>query len=285
MRAVWNNVSSFLPSPKPPNLKNLHILSIISDTNLAHLNPLRYRGYVYDNETGLYYLQSRYYDPITCRFVNADGYVSTGAGLNGFNMFAYCNNNPVMCFDSSGDRPIFASSVAEETDEQRMISFAIMNNRPLPTSETGSAEDYDKMVDEYEQNCYSYAVQEKGILQPGELSGLYPIGYDNVYSVGVSIVADMKSSGYSVREIDGPNSKVYDNEFKIALRVGTEPYDIYNNHDYHFMIQTGTGQWAEKHGRYGPSELHNIGLTPDNIPWVLWGPYYDSEILYYAIAK
>ena len=51
MRAVWNNVSSFLPSPKPPNLKNLHILSIISDTNLAHLNPLRYRGYVYDNET------------------------------------------------------------------------------------------------------------------------------------------------------------------------------------------------------------------------------------------
>ena len=110
---------------------------------------MRYRGYVYYNETGLYYLQSRYYDPITCRFINADGYVSTGAGLNGFNMFAYCNNNPVMCFDSSGDRPIFASSVAEETDEQRMISFAIMNNRPLPTSETGSAEDYDKMVDEY----------------------------------------------------------------------------------------------------------------------------------------
>ena len=77
MRAVWNNVSSFLPSPEPPNLKNLHILSIISDTNLEHLNPLRYRGYVYDNETGLYYLQSRYFDPTTKRFVNSDAFVDT----------------------------------------------------------------------------------------------------------------------------------------------------------------------------------------------------------------
>ena len=41
------------------------------------MNPFRYRGYYYDNETGFYYLQSRYYDPSTGRFINADGYVST----------------------------------------------------------------------------------------------------------------------------------------------------------------------------------------------------------------
>ncbi len=52
--------------------------------------------------TGLYYLQSRYYDPAVGRFLNADIYISTGQGLLGYNMFAYCNNNPVMCSDSSG---------------------------------------------------------------------------------------------------------------------------------------------------------------------------------------
>ena len=75
---------------------------ITDPTNIALLNPIRYRGYYYDSETGLYYLQSRYYDPTTCRFVNADGYVSTGQGLLSSNMFAYCGNNPVNRSDTSG---------------------------------------------------------------------------------------------------------------------------------------------------------------------------------------
>ena len=44
---------------------------------LGQINPLRYRGYVYDTETGLYYLQSRYYDPEIGRFLNADAFAST----------------------------------------------------------------------------------------------------------------------------------------------------------------------------------------------------------------
>ena len=70
------------------------------------LNPFRYRGYYYDVETGLYYLQSRYYNPEWGRFLNADGYVSTGTGMLGYNMFAYCNNNPVMFVDPSGICPM-----------------------------------------------------------------------------------------------------------------------------------------------------------------------------------
>ena len=66
------------------------------------LNPFRYRGYCYDTETGLYYLNSRYYDPVTQRFVNGDGYASTGQGILGYNMFAYCLNDPIMYYDNSG---------------------------------------------------------------------------------------------------------------------------------------------------------------------------------------
>ena len=73
------------------------------DGALAELNPLRYRGYVYDQETGFYYLQSRYYDPTVCRFINADCYASTGHGIAGYNMFAYCNNSPVSQLDPNGE--------------------------------------------------------------------------------------------------------------------------------------------------------------------------------------
>ena len=58
-------------------------------------------------ELGLYYLQSRYYDPELCRFLNADAYVSTGQGELGNNMFAYCNNNPVCMADFLGEDAIY----------------------------------------------------------------------------------------------------------------------------------------------------------------------------------
>ncbi|MBR6666198.1 MAG: RHS repeat-associated core domain-containing protein, partial [Lachnospiraceae bacterium] len=65
--------------------------NIVSATGtMAEANPLRYRGYYYDSETDFYYLNSRYYDPKTGRFINADSYVSTGQGIMGYNMFAYC---------------------------------------------------------------------------------------------------------------------------------------------------------------------------------------------------
>ena len=63
------------------------------------------QGYVYDEETGLYYLQSRYCNPAIGRFINADTFASTGQGLLGNNMFAYCNNNPIYFVDPFGYRP------------------------------------------------------------------------------------------------------------------------------------------------------------------------------------
>ena len=57
---------------------------------------------MYDSETGLYYLKSRYYDPITGRFLNADMYCDTQSNIFGTNMSGYCNNNPVNQIDPEG---------------------------------------------------------------------------------------------------------------------------------------------------------------------------------------
>ena len=65
-------------------------------------SPFRYRGYWYDEETGLYYLNSRYYNPAWGRFLNADIYLNANGGIVGFNMFAYCGNEPVLFWDPLG---------------------------------------------------------------------------------------------------------------------------------------------------------------------------------------
>lgn len=75
--------------------------SDMTDTLLS-TNPLLYRSYVLDTGTGLYYLQSRYYDPEMGRFINADSATSTGQGIIGCNMFSYCLNNPANGCDPCG---------------------------------------------------------------------------------------------------------------------------------------------------------------------------------------
>ncbi len=79
---------------------------------IGYLNPLRYRGYVYDQETGLYYVSSRYYDPEIGRWINADGVMSdVGGDIRGYNLFAYCMNNPVNMSDPTGNWPSWATKL------------------------------------------------------------------------------------------------------------------------------------------------------------------------------
>ena len=89
--------------------------------NMAEKNPLRYRGYYYDSETGFYYLQSRYYDPATRRFINADALTSTGQGFIGTNMFAYCNNNSVNGYDPSGLYNLSVNVMTADTGRSDVI--------------------------------------------------------------------------------------------------------------------------------------------------------------------
>ena len=74
-------------------------------SGVGYENPLRYRGYYYDWESGFYYVSSRYYDPEIGRFINADDteYLGSDGSVLSYNLFAYCMNNPVNRFDVDGN--------------------------------------------------------------------------------------------------------------------------------------------------------------------------------------
>lgn len=75
----------------------------VNEGGIAEKNPIRYRGYYYDEEMSLYYLESRYYDPVMGRFITIDdiSYIDPET-INGLNLYAYCGNNPVMYTDPNG---------------------------------------------------------------------------------------------------------------------------------------------------------------------------------------
>ena len=79
------------------------ITEVTGNTEIAEINPIRYRSYYYDSETEWYYLNTRYYSPELCRFINSDEYVYTGQDISGYNMFAYCSNDPINKIDLNGD--------------------------------------------------------------------------------------------------------------------------------------------------------------------------------------
>ena len=105
------------PSPKTGTLAN----------TLGALNPFRYRGYVYDEETGLYYLRSRYYNPVWGRFINADSLLGKPGQLLGHNVFAYCNNTPIALYDSNGYGPAWVNELWNEPE----LTYAFWDLKPM----------------------------------------------------------------------------------------------------------------------------------------------------------
>ncbi len=149
--------------------------------HIANINPIRYRGYYYDTETGLYYVSSRYYDPVTGRFVNADGYVSTGQGLTGYNMFAYCGNNPVNRKDPSGQGWITALIITAVVVTVATVVVKIVADNKIDKSGANDAEkalakkDYfaayqvnqaRKIADEYTAKTYNVDPTKQDNNQP-----------------------------------------------------------------------------------------------------------------------
>ena len=108
-----------------------------------YLVSIRPRSQLQNTETGLYYLQSRYYDPEIGRFINADAFAATGQGILGHNMFAYCGNNPIMRIDPTGND--YCAIDLSETADGGFFSFAL--TIPAVGIGSGVSELWDEFVD------------------------------------------------------------------------------------------------------------------------------------------
>ena len=179
-------------------------------------NPFRYRGYYYDTETGLYYLMTRYYDPEVCRFVSADVFMTTGQGVLGGNMWAYCANNPVCRYDTSGrlweeildligsiigfgGEASYDSSVTVTSPSKAFVFYAettITDSYVEPYGNTDSIISISANTSVNEQEGSSRADICIGI-NAGSLSVATNIFTTNDFCAGVGVSLGYKSTSYS----------------------------------------------------------------------------------------
>lgn len=118
---------------------NIH--TIYSTEVASKYNQLYYRGYIYDMETELYYLQSRYYSPEWGRFLNADIYVDTGTGLLGTNMYIYCENDPINKIDSTG---FWSKTIHKQITMELLSNASLGNHLDVDKIADGNAKTDDK---------------------------------------------------------------------------------------------------------------------------------------------
>ncbi len=221
--------------------------SINSYETIGNINPFRYRGYLYDEETGFYYLNSRYYDPETGRFINADGFVSTGQGLNGNNMFSYCGNNPVNRKDTTGQFWATALAIIVVTICTAILSGCSANVKKEPDPYSNQA------------NCYAYAMKLENDPrtgrpftskpQPGDFSGNGLTGKDLMGSsetvkkaINTRVLADAKVLNLNYTEVNSADHVAKSGNWVVALVYATD------GTDYHWYRRNDDGTWSHKPG-------------------------------------
>ncbi len=162
--------------------------------NIATVNPFRYRSYYFDTETGLYYLQSRYYDPALGRFVNGDDavYAIHGEAPTLHNLYGYCINNPVSTFDKAGTLPTWIKNAIQPL--QGLISealFRIVLDTPLVI---GSSAVMSATVAKAIMNYMHNRKLEKqkpiiGYIKDQNDYGNWRLGFSNLAACGCELIA------------------------------------------------------------------------------------------------
>ena len=235
--------------------------------SIYEYNPLTYRGYIYDSETGFYYLQSRYYDPTIGRFLNADDVVFLGMSKTiDWNLYVYCCSNPVNCANSTGKLWWFLIPIAGVA---LTLLTGCSSGKYAPQYNTL----YKDPPNKANYNCYAYSL---GItnrrINPGHFSGK-SLSL-NIDILKDNVLADLKELGYK-KKIVGQKYKPSRRETMIALRTGPN--------DYHFMLRMSDGSWTHKPGRTAILKLKG---NPWDYP--VWNSeYYDdggwatNKTLYY----
>ena len=223
---------------------------------LADINPIRYRGYYYDQETGLYHLWSRYYDPQTGRFISADKYTSTGQGMLGYNMFAYCRNNPISRKDALGTDDI---SVTDVNDDDNPLNDVGTYYRPGGATATGG-NGGSTTSGGVPGKTVSSGAQTNGINKAINFSGEVTVKYGNEVKLPNQINANNAVDAWN--DFLGPNQTSY-NQFTGA------------NESNRIFSADGT-----RSIRFGSHEMRSIGTTKAHFHYEYWRFDPASNVVY-----
>ena len=207
-------------------------------TTLGALNPFRYRGYVYDEETEWYYLKSRYYDPETCRFISSDVYLTTGQGVLGHNCYAYCLNSPIYYSDPYGTCTRFLGLIIRDCGKSN-----------CPYSKNYSPPERYVQEKSKKATCLGYALeyiyQARGKpISDKELEKTWShhgkgFTAQDIENWFISLVDSI--DGAKAEKITDFMYRYYEeDEIVVAAFVPK------SGSDYHFMVYVGEFQWADK---------------------------------------
>ncbi len=211
------------------SIKDSNDVDKTTDENfIGCVNPIRYRGYYYDSETGFYYLNARYYDPEVGRFINADGTLDVG-----YNLFEYSGNNSINFADYTGEKMV-------KVDYMSVLSY-----NPY---EHGK-----------EYNCLGYAIQK--------ITGVYKqieLRRETKILLAIQDVIDYihRNTTATVEVMDHvPDSTERNrNQYFIAMRVSQLTGDA---HFIRSNFGNGPLVWTHKQGPQGPL-LKLVGITPED---------------------
>lgn len=225
----------------------------LKDT-IGTLNPFRYRGYVYDEETGLYCLRSRYYNPEWKRLINADRFIVTRKGICGNNVFAYCGNNPINRIDTAG---MFFSSIlntlsnawssikewaANTFGAGATAEYTLMENAETKTYLMGTVTNGERITETVSETGNSSKplslYYEKDLNNPFTSSGGMRINFDQASTLEVSVGLDDTGFSYSTSK-DSVSTEVgftvnwteFEIEFEksVTIEKGNSAHTAYQN--------------------------------------------------------
>ena len=262
-------------------------------------NVFRYCGEYYDAETKTIYLRARYYDAETgqntslCLFDADIVYRQAIEMQQSSTTPANFSYDGTGFYRSAGFYPSIEYGPSDYIDYNRFDSDLIEVSSGGFTpygcfvykSAKGSGLNPTKEDINRYKNCYTFAIgyEENRALDPRQIRNKDLSPTAPVRALAKEVCADMEYMGRHGRILNSIDDEILENEYRIALRIDTS-----GTFDYHFMVQTFDGRWAEKKGIEYDSVLHEFGWTPENLPWEHYYNgeirYYDSEIIYIAIT-
>ena len=260
------------------------------------VDDIAYTGACYDKETELYYLMSRYYDPMIAQFISEDSY--RGDGEHYWNLYAYCSGDPVNNSDRTGN--IYSTINGWKPNEKQkkyLKEYKFNSTRSFRKKykvtdkqvKYGSARPY-KEKRRNGQNCFTYAL-DYGNKSINIITASSCKGYAN------NIIKQVLGFGFRIREINYCTSPILPEEHRIAFRYikrGSSGITGVKDPGWHFMVQTSDGKWADKQG-FDPSRQINI-TNPSTYSWqcsiydwnknrwVELDENYNSPTIYFAVT-